>query len=152
MLRSVGYFVDVCSSLREFHASIEQRTNADAVLVTAQRCMERRQIITLTRENSHAGLVLFASSYSGADEQEFDLVIPPQMRPEDWVRQIADVITKSRALNATATVIREQSALLRKDSEIARLKSRVERERSAVARAKGREDYRSNPPRSDPRD
>ncbi|HYK37422.1 hypothetical protein [Alloacidobacterium sp.] len=148
VLRSDGYSVDPCFSLREFRSLLEQGADLKAVLVAAPPDMERRQVVTLTREKSHAGLVLFDSSCSGVAEREFDLVIPPLMRPEDWLRQIAGLIEKSRVLIATATAVREQSARLRKDSGVARRKSMIERERSATERAKAKEaiDHTSQKP------
>jgi len=83
----------------------------------------------LTREHSQARLVLFKNNYH-EDEAGFDLVIPPLVPPDQWLRDIADVIDRSQVLNATARAIREQSALLRKDSEDARLQSMIERERT----------------------
>ena len=135
VLRSVGYDVEFCPSLVEFPPLL-QRSDPDAVLVTGRPNRERGQVVTLTRELSHARLILFGSSHSVAGDGEFDLVIPPLMHPEEWLQQVSSVIERSRTLTATATVIREQSVLLRKDSEIARLKSMIERERSATARAR----------------
>ena len=135
VLRAAGYSVDACSSVREFRASLEQRAALKAVLVAARPDTERRQVVTLTRENSHAGLVLFDSTCSDGEERGFDIVIPPQTRPEDWLRKIAELIAKSRSLNAAATTIREQSALLRRDAQITRL-TMIEREKSATQRAK----------------
>ncbi|MBV8113322.1 MAG: hypothetical protein JO300_01170 [Silvibacterium sp.] len=136
VLRSVGYSVDLCLSISEFRSVIQQRADADAVLVTERPGRKRQEVVTLTREYSHAGLVLFDSSYDGAVEGEFDFVVPPQMPPEDWLQKIADVIERSWALKVQSTAIREQSAQLKKDSEMVRLQSMLERQKSATARAR----------------
>jgi len=149
VLRSAGYQVEVCESLPEFRTSLERNADANAVLIASLLSVERRRVVTLTRENSNAGLVLFGS-YSG--EREFDLVIPPLTDPEDWLQQIADLIQRTRVLNASAIAIREKSALLRKDAEIARLKSVIERERSAAARARAKRVIDRIPEGSDPSD
>jgi hypothetical protein len=138
VLNSVGYSVEACPTLPEFRSAIKQRTDADAVLVVAEPRSAHREVISLTRDNTQARLILFDRSYSSACEAEFDLVITPQTLPEDWLRLVAAVIDHSRALSAMAAAVRERSALLRKDSEIARLKSVIERERSATARAKAK--------------
>ena len=78
VLRSVGYSVDLCSTVEEFHSVLQKRTGADAILVTGGRPVrECRKVIMLTRERSQAPLVLFNTSYDYADEGEFDLVISP---------------------------------------------------------------------------
>jgi len=136
VLRSVGYAVDTCRTVEEFHSVLQKGAGADVILVTTGPARERRQVITLARERSHAPLVLFSTCYDYADEAEFDLVIPPLTHPEEWLRKIAGLIEQSRALSAMSTAIRERSALLRRDSEIVRLKSMIERQKSATARAK----------------
>jgi hypothetical protein len=114
-----------CAPLwKNFHSVLQKGTGADAVLVTAGRVRGRHQVVTLTRERSHAALVLFSTCYDYADEGKFDLVIPPLTRPEEWLRQIADVIAKSVALKAAAAVIQDQSAQLREDMEIVIQQSR----------------------------
>jgi hypothetical protein len=118
VLRSAGYSVDVCLSLTEFRSALKERAETHAVLVTERPGKERHEVVIFTREYSHAGLVLFDNTYDGAEEGEFDLIIPPQMAPEDWLRGIAAVIERSRVLTARSTAIREQSAQLKKDSEI----------------------------------
>jgi hypothetical protein len=98
VLRSVGYSVDLCPTVEDFHSMLQKRADADAVLVTTGPAGERQQVITLTRAHSHAPLVLFNPSYDYADVGEFDLVIAPLTRPEEWLRKIATVIEQSRAL------------------------------------------------------
>jgi hypothetical protein len=136
VLRQVGYEVDRCPTLLEFRALIPKRADADAVLVSEAPSRDRREVVTLTRKHSDARLVLFNTSYPGADEGEFDLIVPPLMSPEEWLRGIAALIEESRALMAKATMIREQSAQLVRHTKITRQQSTFERERSAMARAK----------------
>lgn len=118
VLRRVGYSVDLCPIVEEFHSVLQKRADADAVLVTAGPVSDRRQVVMRTRSYSHAPLVLFNTSCDCADECEFDLVIAPLTHPEVWLRKIAALIERTRALNAAATVIGERSAQLMRDSEI----------------------------------
>jgi hypothetical protein len=150
VLRAAGYEVGRCCSLIDFRIRIRERPDAEAVLVAEEPGTNRREVVTLTREHSQARLILFDNSNVSADEAEFDLIIPPQMPPDEWLRQIASAIEQSRALNATSAMIREQSALLKKDAEIPRLKSKIERQRSATARAEAERLIRSIPQTSDP--
>jgi hypothetical protein len=48
VLRSVGYSVDLCPTVEEFHSTLQKRTGADAILVTGVPVRERRQVVTLT--------------------------------------------------------------------------------------------------------
>ena len=135
VLRSVGYSADTCTSVVEFHSALEL-SDPDAVLVGSRRKVERLQVVTLTREHSRARLILFDNAYGGLDEGEFDLVIPPLMHPEEWLRKVAEAIEQSRALNARSTAIRERSAQLVKGSKTVRLASMSERERTVQERTK----------------
>ena len=105
VLRSVGYAVDTCRTVEEFHSVLQKGAGADVILVTTGPARERRQVITRARERSHAPLVPFSTCYDYADEAEFDLVIPPLTHPEEWLRKIAGLIEQSRALSAMSTAI-----------------------------------------------
>jgi len=109
VLRSVGYSVDLCPTVEEFHSLMQKRTGADAILV-AEPVRERRQVVTLTREHSHAPLVLFNTSYDYADEGTFDLVIPPLTRPEEWLRKIAATIEIKRLFASWQPLARQSGA------------------------------------------
>ena len=156
VLSRVGYDVEICPSLVEFPPLL-QRAYPDAVLVTDRpnsehRHSERHQVIAFTREHSQARLILFDSSYSVSDEEDFDLVIPPLIHPEEWLRQIAAVIERSRALNAASAATRKHSTLVVMDAQITRLKSIIARERSAATRAKAQRAIDQIGRRSDPSD
>lgn len=110
VLRSVGYSVDLCPTVEEFHSLMQKRTGADAILVTGVPVGERRQVVTLTRERSHAPLVLFNTSYDYADEGKFDLVIPPLTRPEEWLRKIAATIEIKRLFASWQPLARQSGA------------------------------------------
>jgi hypothetical protein len=89
---------------------MQKRTGADAILVTGVPVRERRQVVTLTRERSHAPLVLFNTSYDYADEGKFDLVIPPLTRPEEWLRKIAAAIEIKRLFASSQPLARQSGA------------------------------------------
>jgi hypothetical protein len=114
VLRSVGYSVNLCPTVEEFHSLMQKRTGADAILVAGVPVRERRQVVTLTRERSHAPLVLFNTSYDYADEGKFDLVIPPLTRPEEWLRKIAATIDQAafRVLATSSSAIRRSTKRL----------------------------------------
>ena len=135
VLRNVGYSVDICPSVAEFCPPLEERAETDAVVVSALPGRDRSHVVTFTCEHSSARLVLFDNSYAHTDEEQFDLIVPPLMHPEEWLRLVAALIERSRDLNRTTAVIRERSALLRKDSETLRLNSMIQRERSVSERA-----------------
>jgi hypothetical protein len=92
VLRSVGYAVELCPTVEEFHPALQKRPDADAVLFRATSERESCQAVRLAREHSNAPLVLFNTCYAYADEDQFELVIPPLTRPEEWLREIAGVI------------------------------------------------------------
>lgn len=152
VLKSVGYTVEVCLTLREFSSAIRQKPDTDVVLVGLDSSLERRQAATLTRQNSHARLILFDSSYSGALQGEFDLVIMAEINPEEWLRRIAAVIEQSRQLNAKSGAIRERSAQLPKDAESVGQESIFERRSAPSQRAKSEQIIDFRPQKPDPAD
>jgi len=135
VLNSVGYSVEVCPTLPEFRTAIKLRADADAVLVASEHISEHREVISLTRENTHAGLILFDPYSSNAHKREFDLVITSGMHPEEWLRAIAGVIEQSRGLNERSRAIREQSAQLIRDCKLVREEWIFQRERFAREQA-----------------
>ena len=99
VLRSVGYSVELCPTVEEFHPALQKRPDADAVLVRAASERESRQVVRLAREHSNAPLVLFNTYYDYADEDQFELVISPLTPPEEWLRQIAGLIKQKSILH-----------------------------------------------------
>lgn len=135
LLRDRGYSVDLCLTLGEFHSTLANRAEAQAVLVPERPGIERREVVTLTRTTSRAALVLFSGTYT-EEAPEFDLVIPPLDSPADWLQKIAILIEKSRALNSASRVIRDFSGRSIQDSEMLRQQSKLLREQSARERTR----------------
>jgi hypothetical protein len=113
---------------------------------------EHREVISITRKNTHAGLILFDPFYSSAYKPEFDLVITREMHPEEWLRGIAAVIEQSRGLNERSRVIRAQSAQLIRDCELVREECIFQRERFAREQAKAKRIVENIEKKSDPSD
>jgi hypothetical protein len=105
VLRQVGYQVDRCSSLIEFRTLVDERPHTDAVVIMERLTSDRRQVVTLTREHLRARLVLFDNYYDHIDEGAFDLIVPPLMPPQEWLRMIAELIERSQNLFAASTAI-----------------------------------------------
>lgn len=148
VLRDNGYSVEVCPTFEEFRSTIEQRSDAEAVLVTERPGRERNEIVTLTRSWSRAPLVLFSSSYEEATE--FDLLIPPLVHPSEWLRRIATIIEQSRAFSAASQAIRDISMRSRQDSESLRHDSLIVRQRSATEQARAERFMNHFPKKPDP--
>jgi hypothetical protein len=101
VLLQVGYDVNRCATLIEFRDFITQRPDVHAVLIAGGPTDDRRQVVALTREHSHACLVLFDNSYDRPDEGEFDLIVSPLSPTKNWLRQVADLIERSRSFEET---------------------------------------------------
>ncbi len=145
VLRSVGYRVDECGSLLQLAKALERANGADAVFLTESDGISPEQAISLARERSAAPVILFCRSTYGANEDEFDLVIPPLTSPEKWLQDVGSLVEWSRMVRVQAQAITEQSRSLRMETSLVRRYSERERERSLRERARN-----SNANASDP--
>ena len=135
ILSSVGYLTNGCESLTQFSQLLQERTDTQAILLAESSRRERRQAVTLARSYSVAPLILFDDLNTGEGEKEFDLVIPPLTRPEEWLDKIAATIAQSRALIQDSAAIRDRSQSLVTETKLLGQKSALERRRAREARA-----------------
>lgn len=131
VLRSAGYSVEACGSLDVLSSLLDLET--EAVTLEAPAALVR-QAATLTRRRCGASLVLFRNESGLIEADGFDLVIPALTAPEDWLREIAALLERSRAIRADSQALAQLSASLRDDSAAVREQTRMLRERCSTQR------------------
>jgi hypothetical protein len=136
VLRGVGYVVDDCLSVKEFGSALQESADHRVILLAESSKKERRDALAIARSLSLAPIILFDNLNTGESEKDFDLVIPPLTRPEEWLEQVAARIAEFRTLLANSAEMPERSLLLRRRCETLRQKSVSERRRSAQERAR----------------
>src|SRR5690348_18460840 len=102
LLRKIGLAVDLCETPGELVATLCTGTDPDAILISQSRLFDPFTAKSLARSVSRAPVVLFP--YHGHDpvDSEFDLVIPPLTRPDEWLQELWKLIEQSRELLATS--------------------------------------------------
>jgi hypothetical protein len=101
VLRSAGYEVEDCRSLRAFGEALTAEEKPDAVFITEREGNQQGDAISLTKSRSSAPLVLFRRSHSDLRGGTFDLVIDSLTPPKYWLEEIGELIARSRRADRT---------------------------------------------------
>lgn len=126
VLRSAGYRVEACGSLDILSGLLDLETEAVTLEDAPSELV--RKAVTLTRTRTRASLVLFRNETHPIEADGFDLVIPALTAPEDWLKEIAELLGRSRAVRADSQALAHASASLREDSAAVREQTRMLRE------------------------
>jgi hypothetical protein len=94
VLRSAGYSVDDCRSMRAFQEALTGERKPDAVFITERDDDPSRDVISLTKAYSAAPLVLFRRSHGDLSDGSFDLVIESLTPPKQWLQEIDELIAR----------------------------------------------------------
>jgi CxxC-x17-CxxC domain-containing protein len=138
LLRSQGYRVELSGSILDLRIRLNAGDEPNAVSMTDEMGLDRRQAIHLVRSSTRASLILFRTTdddwFPDIDldpsEAEFDLIVPRWPFSSEWLREISDVVEQSRYIQALSRQLCEQAAELRRESSQARMKFRQLRLRS----------------------
>jgi hypothetical protein len=98
VLRSEGYAVEDCRSLRAFREALEAQP--DAVFITEREGSLQKDAVSLSRSCSTAPLVLFRRSNSDLRGESFDLVIDSLSPPTRWLMEIGELLARSGTAEA----------------------------------------------------
>jgi hypothetical protein len=99
VLRSAGYAVEDCRSLRAFREALAADGRPDAVFITEREGNLQGDAISLSKSYSPAPLVLFRRSNSDLSGERFDLVIDSLTPPTRWLVEIGDLIARSQTVD-----------------------------------------------------
>lgn len=96
VLRSAGYAVEDCRSLRAFREALEADGKPDAVFITEREDSLQGIAISLSKSCSLAPLVLFRRRHGDLREEGFDLVVDSLTSPARWLGEVGDLIARRR--------------------------------------------------------
>jgi hypothetical protein len=94
VLRSAGYSVDECRSMRAFQDALKAERKPDAVFITEREDDPAGDAISLTKSCSAAPLILFRRSHGDLSDRGFDLVIESLTPPQQWLQEIDELIAR----------------------------------------------------------
>lgn len=87
--------------------------------------------------SSPTPIIHFPEAYSyDYKPREIDLVIPPLTRPAEWLREVADVLERSRVIRNEYHMLRARNEQLRNESRLVSETTALELERIVRARQK----------------
>lgn len=109
VLRSAGYAVEDCRSLRAFREALVADGKPDAVFITEREDSLQGVAITLSKSCSSAPLVLFRRGHGDLRDEGFDLVVDSLTPPARWLGEVGELIAR-RQDRAEAVKSRSRSA------------------------------------------
>lgn len=109
VLRSAGYAVEDCRSLRAFREALTGGGTPDALFITESESNLEGDAISLARSCSPAPLVLFRRSHGDLSPGTFDLVIDSLTPPKHWLQEIGELIARGRTANRTVRAPQSES-------------------------------------------
>jgi hypothetical protein len=98
VLRSAGYAVENCDSLRQLGMSLSGGASAEAVLMSDGEGVSALEALKVARTHSALPLVLFRSANHRYEELGFDLVVHSLTPPEVWLNDVETLIERTRAV------------------------------------------------------
>jgi hypothetical protein len=112
VLRSAGYSVDDCRSMRAFREALNAERQPDAIFITEREDDPPGDAISLTKSYSTAPLVLFRRSHGDLSDGSFDLVIESLTPPNQWLQEIDELIARRDAAREADPVRRNSPPML----------------------------------------
>jgi hypothetical protein len=109
VLRSAGYAVEDCRTLRAFREALAADRKPDAVFITEREDNLQGDAVSLSKSCSSAPLVLFRRSNSDLGEESFDLVIDSLTPPTHWLGEIGDLIVRGREVETGRSQTRSEA-------------------------------------------
>jgi hypothetical protein len=131
VLRSVGFYADLCDSSAELEQRI-QAGNLDAVLFTELPLRPPE----LAELHSRVAVPFVFFGDTQANPTTFDLVIEPITSPAVWLERLRRTIDDARRLRRQCAQIRARSEAMQSDSAALRQESEDARRKSVAARRK----------------
>jgi hypothetical protein len=94
VLRSAGYSVEECRSMRALREALSADRKPDAVFITEREDDSPGDAISLAKSQSTAPVILFRCSHGNLSDERFDLVIEALTPPQRWLQEIDELIAE----------------------------------------------------------
>lgn len=100
VLESAGYSVRACNKVEDLKLALKIPPLPSAVLMKcAGYC---KPAIEIVHSAALAPVIVFPNPDKFELEESVDLVVPPLTPPAEWLRELAEIIERSRALKEDA--------------------------------------------------
>lgn len=113
VLESAGFYVEGCVSLDALSAALLRAP--DGLVLEEEATGECDEAISISRSFPAVPVILFRCAAAVAPRSA-DLMIPSFTAPEQWLREIEDLVEHTRVAIAQSKRIQAQSAALIQDS------------------------------------
>lgn len=131
VLESAGYAVHQCLQISDLKSALEVPPQPVAVVINSLGHTSFAPAVKIIHTQAASmPVIAFPSPGESGFEQDVDLVIPPLTPPEEWLKEMAALLNRSRAIQDASRSLRRKSALLRGESAALTAKSASERQRS----------------------
>lgn len=144
-LERAGYLVDAQQSVAQIRPSLARNPDTDAVIMSGVWESFLDPPVSEARERTHIPFVLFAMPGEHPAPSAFDLVVPANRPPAEWlgdfdllIRQCRDTREEARRVTAVSDRLSEQTRALMEQSQREREQSRRERDQWLREREKSR--------------
>jgi hypothetical protein len=91
---------------------------ADLICISEEQDQPAEGAIALARGSAGTPLVLFRASNHAYLQRDWDLEVQTLSQPTEWLREVAELISRSRTVRARPVGLREGSQGLREDAEV----------------------------------
>ena len=99
-LANCGYDVEECGTSIPKLSDVLQRNHWDAVVVEEDSVALGAEILATARSFDSIPFILFRGQANTYEHSHFDLVIPPHIPANDWLRKVEEEIDRNRAVRA----------------------------------------------------
>lgn len=133
VLESAGYAVRQCQEISDLKAAFKQSPRPAVVVINSfGRAGFRPAIDVVQAQAVPPPVIVFPGPGQSGFEKSVDLVVPPLTPPEEWLKDMADLLSKSRAVLEDAVAVNERPATLIQELAIVRAKSIAARQKPAA--------------------
>jgi len=109
LLTGNGYEVDACgTSISKLKQVLKQPDDLGAIVLGESGTSEALGILTSVRSLGNVPLILFQDETKTCDPSQFDLVIPTDPPLPNLLREVAELVERSRAIRTETTMSSEQ--------------------------------------------
>lgn len=136
VLESAGYAVHQCLKVSDLESALRQPPQPAVVVMNSfGRANFKPAIEIIHAEAAATPVIVFPGPGETGFEKSVDLVVPPLTSPDEWLKEMAELLDRSRGLLEDAMSLQEQSATLTQQVAEAKAQSAETRAQSAATRA-----------------
>lgn len=134
VLESAGYAVHQCLKISELESALKEPPSVVLINSFGHHFSFAPAVDLVHTQATLTPVIVFPSPGESRFEKSVDLVVPPLTPPEEWLRDMAALLERSRVVQKASQPLIQEAAQLCDEAAAVREKSVRERERSKLAR------------------